>query len=421
MAELSGEQEAAMSVVLQGKNVFITGAAGTGKSHLMHSIIGELENRKLKHYVTSSTGASAINIEGTTIHSFAGIGLGDEPIEELLKRVRMSKAVLRWKIAKVLIMDEISMVDSDLFTKLDLIGRDLRVDSQDLPFGGIQIVVVGDFYQLPPVSGNYAFESLSWKTSIPRAIVLKEIHRQTESALIEGLNEMRGGRVSPEFITLLTKDKEAFYKKGGGVLPSRLLSRNKDVDDTNRRELSLLKEEKVTFKSVDHLSEKFLKDAFAIGEEITLAVGAQVMMLRNTDTYVNGTRGVVIKISKKDEYVEVKGIDGTIHTVTQKIFEARRDGKVVGTRRNLPLKLAWAISIHKAQGSSIDYLDVNLEGVFSPAQSYVAISRATNLDGLRVTGLSPTVVYCDMKVVAFYQALEKEEEERKRKEEETQK
>jgi ATP-dependent DNA helicase PIF1 len=410
--ELSSEQQQAFDIILEGKNLFYSGNAGSGKSFLLKIAVDELRDRKKNVCVTSSTGSSALNIGGTTVHSFAGIGLGSEDVDELIQKVNnFPAAKKRWNDTQVLFIDEISMIGASLFDKLDQIGRAVR-RKPDLPFGGIQLVVSGDFFQLKPVElkgewVQYAFEGDSWKESVQNVMLLKKVIRQKEPALIDGLNEMRHGKVSQSFIDLVTKDKAAFYKSGNGVLPSRLMSRNKDVDAINILELNKLKTETVTFNSVDSSTDKKYDDAFPVPKEVTIAMGAQVVLLKNCDGYVNGSRGVVKSIDYVNDIVEVQGKDGTMFSVMPKIFEIYQNGKIIATRTAFPIKLAFALSIHRSQGSSIDYLDVDLEGVFSPAQAYVALSRATCLSGLRVTGLSTKVVYCDPVVVEYYKELEK--------------
>ena len=405
-SELNAEQQQVMNALWSGSNQFFTGPAGTGKSFVIKYMVDELTEQKKQFAITSSTSSSAANIGGVTVHSWAGIGLGDAPVEELIRKIRVIPVLRqRWRTIEFWIMDEISILDKDIFTKLDKIGRAVR-GKPHTPFGGIKMVICGDYFQLPPISEEYAFESPSWAETVNHTIILKEIHRQTESILIDGLNEMRMGRVSEAFIQAVTKDKDEFYKLGNGVLPSRLLSKNRDVDEINEQELARLTSEKFTFKTK---SPQSLDKLFTVPSEITLAVGAQVILVKKADGYVNGTRGVITEIQgygTTNPRIWVKGKDGKSHLVVQKLFEAREQGKVVATRLAFPIRLAWCISIHRSQGQSIDYLDVNLQGVFSPAQSYVAVSRATCLSGLRVTGLCSKVVYCDPKVVAFYASLE---------------
>ncbi|BDD54911.1 DNA helicase, variant 2 [Monascus purpureus] len=212
---LSDEQRAVLEAVVdQGKSIFFTGSAGTGKSVLMREIIKKLRDKYRREpdrvAVTASTGLAACNIEGVTLHSFAGIGLGKEAVPELVKKIRKNpKARNRWLRTKVLIIDEVSMVDGELFDKLEEIAR--RIRNNGRPFGGIQLVITGDFFQLPPVpessnrEAKFAFSAATWNTSIQHTILLTHVFRQKDPEFADMLNEMRLGRISPSTIAAFRK------------------------------------------------------------------------------------------------------------------------------------------------------------------------------------------------------------------------
>jgi len=211
---LSEEQKGILTAVVdEGKSIFFTGSAGTGKSVLMKSIINRLRNQHLKEpdrvAVTASTGLAAVNIDGTTLHSFAGIGLGKEPATELLKKIRRNpKTRQRWIRTRVLIIDEISMIDADLFDKLEHVARILRNNGS--PFGGIQLVVTGDFFQLPPVpekdrAAKFSFDAATWNTCIEHTVLLTHVFRQKDATFAAMLNEMRLGRLTPASIKAFQK------------------------------------------------------------------------------------------------------------------------------------------------------------------------------------------------------------------------
>ncbi len=206
---LSEEQKGIMTAVVdEGKSIFFTGSAGTGKSVLMRSIISKLRQKYTKEpdrvAVTASTGLAAVNIDGSTLHSFAGIGLGKEPATELLKKIRRNpKTRQRWSRTRVLIIDEISMIDGDLFDKLEQVARIIRNNGS--PFGGIQLVVTGDFFQLPPVpekdrAAKFSFDAATWNTCIEHTILLTHVFRQKDATFADMLNEMRLGRLKPASI-----------------------------------------------------------------------------------------------------------------------------------------------------------------------------------------------------------------------------
>lgn len=206
---LSEEQKGILTAVVdEGKSIFFTGSAGTGKSVLMKSIISRLRNKYVREpdrvAVTASTGLAAVNIDGSTLHSFAGIGLGKEPAAELLKKIRRNpKTKQRWVRTKVLIIDEISMIDGDLFDKLEQVARIIRNNAS--PFGGIQLVVTGDFFQLPPVPekdrcAKFSFDAVTWNTCIEHTVLLTHVFRQKDATFAAMLNEMRLGRLTPASI-----------------------------------------------------------------------------------------------------------------------------------------------------------------------------------------------------------------------------
>ena len=206
---LSEEQKGVLTAVVEdGKSIFFTGSAGTGKSVLMKSIITQLRSKHAKEpdrvAVTASTGLAAVNIDGTTLHSFAGIGLGKEPATELIKKIRKTpKARQRWIRTRVLIIDEVSMIDGDLFDKLEQVARVIRNNGS--PFGGIQLVVTGDFFQLPPVAekdrtAKFSFDATTWQTCIEHTVLLTHVFRQKDATFAGMLNEMRLGRLTPASI-----------------------------------------------------------------------------------------------------------------------------------------------------------------------------------------------------------------------------
>jgi ATP-dependent DNA helicase PIF1 len=346
--ELNALQQRALECALDGQNVFLTGPAGTGKSFTLHSIVEQLQRQGKKVALTSSTGISALNINGITIHKWAGIGLGEGDKELLVHKVLGPKRKA-WINTNTLILDEISMISDELFEKLDFIGQTIRNDPK--PFGGMQIIACGDFYQLPPVKGKYAFQSPIWANTFETSILLTEIFRQSEETLINGLNDMRLGSLDPAFVASMQKDKDAFFQKGNGVLPTCLFALNKNVDHLNESELAKLDSPKQVFTTVDTaIIGKVNDEMFRIPSSITLAVGAQVILLVNKDGYANGTRGVVVAMS--DTTVTIKDLHGYLHEIEPHVFESRYAGVLQATRSGLPLKLAWALSIHKSQGCS---------------------------------------------------------------------
>jgi ATP-dependent DNA helicase PIF1 len=429
MEELSPEQINALDLARSGASFFLTGEAGSGKSYLLEFIISNLVDAGRIVAVTSSSGISAENIGGITVHSFAGIGRGEEDVDTLIQKVRSKKdKVQAWRKTDVLVIDEISMISGVLFTKLDEIAREIR-GKPDEPFGGIQLICVGDFYQLPPVDVPiYAFDSESWEDIYGnKAVILTQVFRQRDEAFLRGLNAMRKGVLDPAFDKLLKERcnvEVGSKRQRQDIRPTRLFSRNKEVDALNLKELNALPGDPVVIKARDLILDKTLLDLrFPVGPEVSLKKGAQLIFLKNTPAYRNGTRGVLVdfgyrvgnRVTEVNEegnhgdeppavlYVQL--VDGRILSVPPLVFEIHRNKKIVATRTAFPVKLAFSLSVHKAQGMTIDSLEVDLTSVFTSAQAYVAISRASSLDGLIVTGLTKEVVYADPKVKEFYAEL----------------
>ncbi|KAJ5894268.1 ATP-dependent DNA helicase PIF1 [Penicillium taxi] len=469
---LSDEQNNVLDMVVDGgKSIFFTGSAGTGKSVLMREIIKKLRNKFRREpdriAVTASTGLAACNIEGVTLHSFAGIGLGKEPVPELVKKIKKNqKARNRWLRTKVLVVDEVSMVDGDLFDKLEEIAR--RIRNNGRAFGGIQLVVTGDFFQLPPVpdgsnrEAKFSFAAHSWPTSIHHTILLTHVFRQRDPEFAGMLNDLRLGIITP-------KTNEAFRKLSrplnfhDALEATELFPTRNEVENANSARMSRLSGEMMTFNAVDSGTiqdpvhrERLLANCMA-PPMINLKKGAQVMLIKNMEeTLVNGSIGRVVAFMdegtfetyrmKEDEFATDeadidnddsierarKKLKAMAHTpggvtVTRKwplVCFVQPDGterhllcqpeawkielpngEVQAQRQQVPLILAWALSIHKAQGQTLQRVKVNLGRVFEKGQAYVALSRATSQAGLQVTGFEPRKVMVHPKVIEFYKNL----------------
>lgn len=401
MSMLSNDQISAIKMSMTGRSFFISGPAGTGKSHIIAQIRRMFENVQ----VTASTGIAAENIGGSTIFSFAGIGIGNSPFTEIIDKIKHDKYILnRWLSVKVLVIDEISMISGEIFTLVDKVARFMR-EKPDRPFGGIQIIAVGDFYQLPPVEGSFAFLSDSWKETIGnRVVMLKSVFRQQDPDFIRELHDIRVGILNDSFLHLLnTRSNKAMIPLD--FIPTSIYSLNRDVDAINLEELDKLPGSSMLYQATDlYYCNESLKRTikFPVESEIELKPGAQIIMRKNTNEYLNGSRGVVTAL--KDRCVHVKLINSEI-VVKYEAFDIYVGNTIVATRSMLPIKLGWAISIHRSQGMSLDYLKVDLTNVFSSAQAYTALSRARCIENLQVIGLTKDVVYCDPVVTNYYNNL----------------
>lgn len=322
---LSREQEYVRQLALQGKSMFFTGSAGTGKSVLLRRIIKDL---KAKHgpgtvAVTASTGLAAYHIGGITVHSFAGIGLGKGDVPSLIKMIRRNRKVLRrWRDTKVLIIDEISMIDGRLFDNLNDIARELR-RKKNLPFGGLQVIACGDFYQLPPVSkteikadgtklkelAQFTFESIAWKEALSSSIILKEVFRQKgDQTFIDMLNDLRHGRVSEEAAAEFLRLSRPL-RCIDGILPTELYSTRYEVENANKTRLAKLGGNTRVYEAKDGGSlppvvKNQMLQNFLAPDRLFLKENAQVMCIKNfDDTLVNGSLGKVKAFVDRDTYL----------------------------------------------------------------------------------------------------------------------
>ena len=309
-AKMNARQRRVLDVVLdEGQNCHVYGPAGTGKSFAIATLIAMLHKKHGRDAVavTAPTGIAAVAVGGTTIHRFIGAGLCKGPVDQVVRIVlRSPKAVKRWKETKVLIVDEVSMLDADLLMKVEACGRAAR-GAPSAPFGGLQLVVTGDFNQLPPVSRSggpgestppFAFLAQAWKDAEFVSVRLTEVVRQRERALVDALNDIRDGRCGPATEALLRSLNRPLPKDASGVLPTRLYCTNRSVDEENLAELNRLSGETVITKAVDFGSGKALEALqrnVRAPSELRTKVGAQVVLLTAVDdALVNGSRGVVV-------------------------------------------------------------------------------------------------------------------------------
>lgn len=527
---LSKEQEDVIRLAKAGHNIFYTGSAGTGKSVLLREMIKVLKDvyGHEQVAVTASTGLAACNIGGVTLHSFAGVGLGGGEVTKLYRKVRRSrKHVKRWETVSALVIDEVSMLDGELLDKLDFIAQKIRKNSR--PFGDIQLVFCGDFFQLPPVtkdpnnSTKFAFESNVWKEGIDTTIMLTKVFRQQgDSKFIEMLNKMRLGKIDAEtereFKSLsrpLPQDE---------IIPAELYSTRNEVERANNQRLNKLPGKAHIFHAIDGgvLEDREMKDRllqnFLAPKELQLKIGAQVMMIKNIDaTLVNGSLGKVIDFIDPETYMFYETIvrnpdltpealakvkdnpdllretwnqlceegendtpvrqksvkdafcrgdpDESVDQLGESIFDFLKDvtsddietktnlnrkrellrqvhesskakkklplvrfktsdlstrtilvepeswaiedenEKPLVSRVQLPLMLAWSLSIHKSQGQTLPKVKVDLRRVFEKGQAYVALSRAVSREGLQVLNFDKSRIQAHQKVVDFYSTL----------------
>ncbi|CAO3579342.1 unnamed protein product [Absidia cylindrospora] len=387
--------------------------------------------------VTASTGIAACNIGGVTLHRFAGIGLGDNSSAQLIRNVEMNLgAKQRWQKTEILIIDEISMVDADLFDKLADIGKHIRRHNE--AFGGIQVIVTGDFFQLPPVkTSGFAFEAKTWSSVIKKTVVLAHVFRQKDPEFVDVLNEMRIGLLSQKAMQLFRSLKRPL--PGSSIVPTELYPVKHQVERSNNMRLEALVGSVHEFRAMDTgLEPKKLENCIAPAI-LRLKENAQVMLLKNMDaSLVNGSLGIVVGFTGEGNYCTTDGIktrlfhrrweqvndadliqilsrhypvvrfaNGREHVIENEYWSMNLpDGTEIATRAQVPLVLAWAMSIHKSQGQTLDRVKVDLGQAFEDGMAYVAISRATSLQSLQVTNFNPFKVTASPKVIAFYKSLQ---------------
>ncbi|KAG9440609.1 hypothetical protein H6P81_020774 [Aristolochia fimbriata] len=427
---LSKEQLNVLQAVVQGRSVFITGSAGTGKTFLLKHVIRVLqEMHSPDHvYVTASTGVAACALNGQTLHSFAGVGLGSAAKEFLYLKASKNKLTRRrWKHVKALVIDEVSMIDGELFDSLDYIAQKMR--SYMMPkgkaWGGIQLVVSGDFFQLPPVKApnllkEFAFEADCWYASFDLQVELTRIFRQSDSQLIELLQGVRRGEKDPKHLQLLSScSTVSNLSEEEAESITRLYPRNEDVRRVNNQRLRSLGGEISTYRAVDSGTEPW-KSQLIQGiapDELELCLGAKVMLIKNLDPdqgLVNGTVGMVTGFVDGSGTLDLcsTGLSPKVYfeSGVEKVLEPESwdvmEGETVrATRRQVPLILAWALSIHKCQGMTLSRLHTDLSRAFGYAMVYVALSRLRSLDGLHLSGFDPQKIKAHPKVLQFYDSL----------------
>ena len=397
-------QDRALDILKTGANIFLTGEPGAGKTYVINKYVAWLEACGLNVAVTASTGIAATHIGGMTIHSWSGFGVRSElTMYDLDQIAGKERLVKRIKKTHVLVIDEISMLDGRGLDMVDQILKTVRQSAE--PFGGVQIVCIGDFFQLPPVTRQgdimlYAFESKAWQNMKPLICYLTEQHRQEDEMLLGLLGSIRRNEIEEEHYTLLQEQKEIAYEN---IEPTRLYTHNIDVDMVNGAELVKLPggAKRYTMKGTGRrqLVEGLMKNCLSPAELI-LKEDAMVMCTKNSfeNGYVNGTLARVIRFNEGFPVVETT--EGKEILIKPTSWELMEDGKILATIEQLPLRLAWAITVHKSQGMSLDAAEIDLSKAFVYGQGYVALSRVRSLEGMKIVGMHPNALQVDPKIVA---------------------
>ncbi len=402
-------QDTALNILKSGKNVFLTGSAGTGKTYILAQYISYLKSRKITPTIVAPTGIAASHLQGQTLHSYFSLGIRDSIDESFVENLLDKKYLqTRFSKLKVLIIDEISMVSPEIFSSIDMIIQAFK--NNDKPFGGIQVILSGDFFQLPPISRGFkdkrfAWQSPSWRDLDLQTCYLQKKFRQDDNKLISILDEIRSGNISTSTYDILNSRYNATLNIE--FTPTKLYTHNLDVDKINNEELEKLPSIPHIFKFVSEGSkaniEKIFKSSL-VSEQLTLKKDAVVMFIKNNPEkgYINGTTGVVVNFSKDDKLPLVKLSSGYIIKVELDDWTIENDkGKINAKVSQLPLKLAWAITIHKSQGMTLDAAQIDLSKTFEVGQGYVALSRIKNIDGLKLMGFNDTALSVDPLILSI--------------------
>lgn len=414
-----------LTLLKNGENVFLTGFAGTGKSYILNKL---KEYFKKKLTITSTTGIAAVNVKGQTLHSWAGVGLCRNTVfntvEKIKKRPTQYRQIMN---CKILAVDEISMLNVEAFEYINEVLREVRECNE--PFGGIQVIFIGDFFQLPPVEKDgeirhYCFDSPIWNKLGLKNVVLKKNYRQNEENFIIALAHMRENCLETKDIQLLKT--RCVEDENSDIL--HIFSTNEEANRYNLAKFNMIEEPARIFVAEDgvYRGTKFVKDGFTESEsyileifsrncraekEIALKLGARVMLLVNMDFnkgLINGACGVIEGFNQ--DTITIKFDNGIVSSIPKHTFEYYYNDRVVAERSQFPLRLAYGITIHKSQGMTLDRLVVDCSRIFERGQSYVAMSRVKTLEGLYLKNFEPEKVLVDNRVAEFYENLREVED-----------
>ncbi|MBX4201035.1 AAA family ATPase [Candidatus Parcubacteria bacterium] len=404
-------QQEALDILKTGRNVFLTGEPGSGKTHTVNEYVAYLGSMGIEPAITASTGIAATHISGLTIHSWAGIGIKSSLDKSDLKKIGQTKYIVkRVKHAKVLIIDEVSMLSPQTLSMVDMVCRQIKDESA--PFGGMQVVLVGDFFQLPPVvkqeaepevidsqisllgekpMGRFAYDAEVWKRAQVAVCYLTEQHRQDDGEFLNMLSAIRTNTFDKKHLAYLASRNVAEHEVP--VDAPKLFTHNTNVDRVNDQVLATLPDEARNFEMIAHGHEvlvSILKKGCLSPENLCLKTGAAVMFTKNNpkEGFVNGTLGTVEGFDRDTNSPIVKTRGGRKIIVEAMEWALEEGGKSIAKIIQFPLRLAWAITVHKSQGMSLDEAAMDLGRVFEYGQGYVALSRVRRLSGLYLLGMN---------------------------------
>ncbi|MFO7807268.1 MAG: PIF1 family DEAD/DEAH box helicase [Candidatus Moraniibacteriota bacterium] len=411
------DQKKAFEILKKGYNVYLTGAAGSGKTYLLNKYIEYLKKNKIGVAKTASTGIAATHMDGMTIHSWSGLGVNDSMDAKKIKKIKTQRRMQkRFEKTKVLILDEISMLHHYQLDLLDKICKSFK--DPFLPFGGLQVVLSGDFFQLPPVSkgddsAKFVVNSKIWSEADLKICYLDKSYRQKDDKMMFILNSIRERKVGQETVDLL--NSRTGKRVEGKVEPTWLFSHNLDVDAMNITELKKIDEPAFRYKmklSGNKYLTQTLKKNCLSPEELYLKKGAKVMFVKNNfeKGYVNGTVGTVTGFNK-DGFPKVETENGkVILALPEEWIMEDEGGDILALAEQIPLRLAWAITVHKSQGMTLDAVEMDLSRVFEYGMGYVALSRCARLDGISLLDFNQMALEVNPAVHELDKDLKKQSE-----------
>ena len=400
------KQEKALNILKSGKNVFLTGSAGTGKTFTLNAYIKWLKEHKVPVAITASTGIAATHMNGITIHSWSGIGIKESISPKDIDNLKTKKYLMKGiENTHVLIIDEISMLHRNQLDMVNTVLKGLKKSRE--AFGGMQVVFAGDFFQLPPVTKKpepsrekFAFMSQAWLEASPMVCYLTEQYRQSDNELNEILNQIRRGEVQDNAVQKLRSTSSNIH----GIEPTKLFSHNADVDRINEEELGKIENTTRVFRATKKGNTKLLEvfeKSLIVKDNLKLKVGAKVMFLKNNHDMgvMNGSLGRILDFVPDDTgmkwpLVELSNKRKVI-AEPEKWSINNETGSAIVSFEQVPLRLAWAITVHKSQGMTLEAAEIDLAKSFEPGQGYVALSRLQHLKGLKLLGLNQTALKVD--------------------------
>jgi ATP-dependent exoDNAse (exonuclease V) alpha subunit len=405
---LSQEQQEALALLQSGENIFLTGGAGCGKSFVIREFMKDLDPKIFP--ILASTGTAAVLLGGRTFHSFFGLGIMEGGPEATFERASKDQKVLaRIKRVEGFVMDEVSMIPGSAFRVAEALARVAK--ESNLPWGGLRVIAVGDFLQLPPVTQynqkrDWCFRDAAWDATGFRPVNLTINHRVEDAEYLRVLETLRQGKTNEEVKDYLNDKLQQHDEDWPGT---RLFPRRIQSEEYNFKKLRELPGEDEVIPSIYLGPEKFtsiLMKSAPVPEKLFLRVGCQVMFIQNDPNrrWVNGTKGEVVDI--QSDKIIVKKYEGRQVQVEKVSFSMQdAEGNVVASVIQFPLMLAYSTTIHKSQGATLDEIWCDLGALWEPGQAYVALSRLRTGQGLHLLRWSPRSIMADPHVLSFYQAF----------------